>query len=185
MSCLNCISSICGCLLGLKNPFRNRIQSERNGQNEHEMDAIQDLELQKQLLLEDIQKVQTENEILENKKKLWQEQQALLEEEQCSLTQNEALPKILGKFDLSEVNWPDPDPEIRKDQKLLLDDVTRMNPTEVDRIFFVRSAEDVKHVLRLARLRGKSVSFRGTKHSMGGHTLAENGFVIGKNCSFL
>ena len=170
MSCFR----VCGCLVGIKNPFR-RLQKDKNVHQEYE---IQDLELQKQLLLEDIQKVQTENQILENRKKALQEQQALVEvEEKCF--ENEP-PKNLGKFELTEINWPDPDPEIRKDnQKLLLDDVTRMNPTEVDRIFFVRSSEDVKHVLKLARFYGKSVSFRGTKHSMGGHTLTENGFVIG------
>ena len=62
--------------------------------------------------------------------------------------------------------------------QLLADDVTRMNAEEVDRIFFVRIAEDVKHVLKLARSNGKTVSMRGTKHSMGGHTIAKNGYVI-------
>ena len=59
-----------------------------------------------------------------------------------------------------------------------MDDVTRMNAEEIDRIFFVRTAEDVKHVLHLARSHGKTVSMRGTKHSMGGHTIAKDGYVI-------
>ena len=53
-----------------------------------------------------------------------------------------------------------------------------MNATPVSRLFMVRNKEDVKHVLHLAREEGVPVSMRGTKHSMGGHTIAENGFVM-------
>ena len=60
----------------------------------------------------------------------------------------------------------------------LVDDVTRLNADEVDRVFNVRSKEDVKKVLALAREHDKKVSVRGTRHSMGGHTIASYGYVI-------
>ena len=75
-----------------------------------------------------------------------------------------------GDYNLDELIWPDPNPEI-KQNVLKVDDVTQMNAKEVDRIFMVRTTEDVQHVLKLARMNGKTVSMRGTKHSMGGHTI--------------
>ena len=73
-------------------------------------------------------------------------------------------------------SWPDPDPDSVNGLKV--DDVSRMNATSVRRLFMVRGKEDVQHVLHLARVHSVPVSMRGTKHSMGGHTIAENGFVI-------
>lgn len=37
-------------------------------------------------------------------------------------------------------SWPDPEP---LEGALILDDVTRLNATEVERVFMVRSVEDV------------------------------------------
>ena len=53
-----------------------------------------------------------------------------------------------------------------------------MNAQRVERIFSVRSSDDIKVVLALARQHGKPVSMRGTRHSMGGHTIAAGGYVI-------
>ena len=75
-----------------------------------------------------------------------------------------------GDYNLDELIWPDPNPEINQNV-LMVDDVTQMNAKVVDRIFMVRTTEDVQHVLKLARMNGKTVSMRGTKHSMGGHTI--------------
>ena len=72
--------------------------------------------------------------------------------------------------------WPDPDPDF--EVCLKVDDVSRMNATPVRRLFMVRDKDDVRHVLHLARTQSVPVSMRGTKHSMGGHTIAENGFVM-------
>jgi FAD/FMN-containing dehydrogenase len=72
-------------------------------------------------------------------------------------------------------NWPDPDPAPGMPRT---DDVARMNSQHVDRIFHVRTAEDIKHVLALAQKHGKPVSMRGTRHSMGGQTITAGGFVI-------
>ena len=58
------------------------------------------------------------------------------------------------------------------------DDVTRLNAQPVERIFSVRTSEDIKRVLALARQHSKPVSIRGTRHSMGGHTIAAGGYVI-------
>ena len=78
----------------------------------------------------------------------------------------------VGDYNLDELIWPDPNPEINQNV-LMVDDVTQMNAKEVDRIFMVRTTEDVQHVLKLARINGKTVSMRGTKHSMGGHTIGK------------
>jgi FAD/FMN-containing dehydrogenase len=73
-------------------------------------------------------------------------------------------------------NWPDPSPTIGAPPRV--DDMTQMNATEVSRIFCVRTVEDIKAVLVLACEHGKHVSIRGTRHSMGGHTIADGGYVI-------
>ena len=66
---------------------------------------------------------------------------------------------------------------------IICDDVTRMNATAVSRVFHVLCKEDIQRVLRDARANGKRVSVRGTKHSMGAHTIAADGYVI--DCRFL
>ena len=79
-------------------------------------------------------------------------------------------------FNVQDLVWPDPDPGVTK--SLAVDDVTRLNSTEVERIFFVRNSGDVQRVLSQARAEGRSVSMRGTQHSMGGQSIAPGGFVI-------
>jgi hypothetical protein len=73
-------------------------------------------------------------------------------------------------------NWPDPDPLAGAPPTV--DDVTRMNATAVERIFCVRQESDITRVLQLARQHGMKVSVRGTRHSMGGHTVIKGGYVI-------
>lgn len=60
----------------------------------------------------------------------------------------------------------------------VVDDVTRLNATEVDRIWYVRCEEDVQHVIREARANGRHVSCRGQHHTMGAHTISAGGYVI-------
>ena len=91
---------------------------------------------------------------------------------------------------LSGACWPDADPKlvIQQPQQqqqqqqtpgpILVDDVTRMNATPVDRIFFPRAREDVAAILALARRHKRRVCVRGTKHSMGGQTVAPQAFLI-------
>ena len=71
--------------------------------------------------------------------------------------------------------WPDPEPGARQIQ---CDDVTRLNKTAVDKVFHVRSREDIQQVLATARKEGKTVSMRGAGHTMGGQTLSPGGIVI-------
>ncbi|CAE8659898.1 unnamed protein product [Polarella glacialis] len=73
--------------------------------------------------------------------------------------------------------WPDPDPRPGC-SKVMADDVTRLNATEVERIFYVRSEADIKQVLAQARQEGRRISARGTKHSMGGQSIAPSGFIV-------
>ncbi|KAK3245457.1 hypothetical protein CYMTET_30940 [Cymbomonas tetramitiformis] len=58
------------------------------------------------------------------------------------------------------------------------DDVTRLNATEVDRVWYPRTEADVSDIIRLAREHGRHVSCRGQSHTMGGHTIAVDGYVL-------
>ena len=137
-----------------------------------QMDNTFDIEQQKTLLLQQVMTVDKEMKELEEKKK-----KRKLISDQNNITSAEKNIKISkhideGDYNLDELIWPDPNPEI-KQNVLMVDDVTQMNAKEVDRIFMVRTTEDVRHVLKLARINGKTVSMRGTKHSMGGHTIGK------------
>ena len=77
----------------------------------------------------------------------------------------------------SRACFPDPDPDPNS-SAVKVDDITRMNATAVSRVVYVRSDSDIKESLRKARAAGKRVAVRGTKHSMGGQSIAEDSFVI-------
>ena len=133
---------------------------------EIEMDNTFDIEQQ-------VMTVDKEMKELEEQKK----KRKLISSDQNNITLAEKNIKISkhideGDYNLDELIWPDPNPEINQNV-LKVDDVTQMNAKEVDRIFMVRTTEDVQHVLKLARINGKTVSMRGTKHSMGGHTIGK------------
>ena len=139
---------------------------------EIEMDNTFDIEQQKTLLLQQVMTVDKEMKELEEQKK-----KRKLISDQNNMTLAEKNIKISkhineGDYNLDELIWPDPNPEVNQNV-LMVDDVTQMNAKEVDRIFMVRTTEDVQHVLKLARINGKTVSMRGTKHSMGGHTIGK------------
>ncbi len=82
--------------------------------------------------------------------------------------------------------WPDPGPicthsstkgNIIDDHPYArINDVSRMsnypNGTLISRIFFPRCEEDVLCILRAAHYAKKCVGIRGTKHSMGGNSIA-------------
>ena len=73
--------------------------------------------------------------------------------------------------------FPDPDPDPQSSD-VLVDDITRMNTTAVSRLVYVRCVPDIKDTLAKARAAGKRVAVRGTKHSMGGQSIAKDGIVI-------
>lgn len=64
------------------------------------------------------------------------------------------------------------------ESRVFVDDITRLNKTEVDRVFYVKTADDLKNIIGLARANGKHVSIRGQSHTMGGQTIAADGYVI-------
>jgi FAD/FMN-containing dehydrogenase len=77
---------------------------------------------------------------------------------------------------LREECWPD---SVQLGHPVL-NDVTRLNATTVHAVMQPLCIEDIQAALCRARsdTRISAVSVRGTKHSMGGHTLNENGLVI-------
>lgn len=59
-----------------------------------------------------------------------------------------------------------------------VDDVTKMNKTQIDKIFNVLSVDDIIDVIKLANKNGKKIIARGETHSMGGHSIAKDGYII-------
>ena len=58
------------------------------------------------------------------------------------------------------------------------DDITKMNKTIVDNVFNVLSIDDIIYVVNLAKKNNKKLIARGESHSMGGQTVAENGYIV-------
>ena len=57
-------------------------------------------------------------------------------------------------------------------------DVSELNKLPVSNIIYVKTTEDIMNVMDRATKENKHISIRGQKHSMGGHTIAEMGYVI-------
>jgi FAD/FMN-containing dehydrogenase/SAM-dependent methyltransferase len=70
--------------------------------------------------------------------------------------------------------WPD---WISKGS-VVVDDVSRLNATKVARVYQVRTIEDVQRIVKVAKLKNQVVCVRGTKHSMGGHTMSIGAAVL-------
>ncbi|EFC40861.1 FAD linked oxidase [Naegleria gruberi] len=85
---------------------------------------------------------------------------------------------IIGSIDsaLKGACFPDPDPKLNAN--VYVDDVARLNMTNVKRVFHVRNEQDIQRVFEYARRMNFKVSMRGTQHCMGGHTIAKDGLVI-------
>ena len=133
------------------------------------------LDIQKQKLLQNVLAVEKEN-----KERLHQKPsdcQSVSEETQTVPNTDRKDISDAKLIKVQEVSWPDPDPK-PGDINIRVDDVTRMNEDSVQRIIFVRSIEDIRYALNLAKKCNAKVSIRGTKHSMGGHTIAKNGVFI-------
>lgn len=62
-----------------------------------------------------------------------------------------------------------------------VDDASRLNMSAVKKVSLVRSVLEVQEALRYAREHGLQVSIAGKRHSMGGQTIAPDGFVIDMN----
>lgn len=65
-----------------------------------------------------------------------------------------------------------------KDVYTMTDDVTNMNARNLSRIFDVHIINDIKYVIKLARQQNKKISICGQRHTMGGQTIAENGYQL-------
>jgi FAD/FMN-containing dehydrogenase len=88
---------------------------------------------------------------------------------------------------LEDSVWPDPHPlcEVKRGHGVLVNDVSRMSSfkgTSIDKIFFPRTEKDVVRVLSDTLRTGRPVCMRGTKHSMGGQTIAPSGHMLDMKC---
>lgn len=70
--------------------------------------------------------------------------------------------------------WPD---WVRKGE-VVVDDVSRLNATRVSRVYQVHSLDDLQRLVVAAKEKNQVVCVRGTKHSMGGHTMSKGAVVI-------
>ena len=71
--------------------------------------------------------------------------------------------------------WPD---EVAASPSPTLNDISRLNATQVACVYQPRTVEEVQAHLEEAAFRNLQVVCRGTKHSMGGHSLVPNGIVL-------
>jgi decaprenylphospho-beta-D-ribofuranose 2-oxidase len=60
----------------------------------------------------------------------------------------------------------------------IIDDVSRLNPTEVEKIEKPSTIDDVKRIVQDAAARGLTISAAGARHSQGGHISSPGGVVI-------
>jgi len=61
---------------------------------------------------------------------------------------------------------------------IYVDDVTRLNETEVNRVFYPRNQRDIEWIVSLAKKSGNKIICRGQSHTMGAHSIVSDGFVI-------
>ena len=61
---------------------------------------------------------------------------------------------------------------------VLVNDVSRLNPTYVERVVEGREVEGLQETLALAREQGLKVGIAGKRHSMGGHAFYPDGVVL-------
>jgi SAM-dependent methyltransferase len=62
------------------------------------------------------------------------------------------------------------------------DDVTNMNRQQVRGIIYPLCRQDVINTVYTAKEHSVKISMRGTKHTMGAHTLVRNGYVLDMKC---
>jgi len=71
-----------------------------------------------------------------------------------------------------------PVPGLAAPERVLVNDVSRLNPTYVHSVVPVQGIEDLQSALAYARQHQLKVSIAGKRHSMGGHAFSENAVVL-------
>ena len=66
----------------------------------------------------------------------------------------------------------------QKKNKIFADDVTKLNKTQINKIFTPNNEKDLQQIIKLAKLNGKKISIKGQSHTMGGHSLSKNCYLI-------
>lgn len=75
----------------------------------------------------------------------------------------------------SLVGFPDPNFSA---EKVLVNDVSRLNPTSVRKIYKVKDEDEIRDKILEAKRLNLKVSMAGQKHSQGGHQFSEDGIVL-------
>jgi len=60
----------------------------------------------------------------------------------------------------------------------IVDDVSMLNTTIVDKVFYPKCNKDIFKIIKLAHFNNKKIIARGERHSMGGHTITKDGYII-------
>src|SRR5215210_3018867 len=71
-----------------------------------------------------------------------------------------------------------PVPGLAAPERVLVNDVSRLNPTYVHSVVPVQGIEDLQSALAYVRQHQLKVSIAGKRHSMGGHAFSENAVVL-------
>eukprot|EP01080_Neovahlkampfia_damariscottae_P011753 gene11753-5091_t len=66
----------------------------------------------------------------------------------------------------------------QKNSKIFADDVTKLNNTSINKLFTPKDEEELQNIIKLAKMKGKKISIRGQSHTMGGHSLSQNCYLI-------
>ena len=77
-------------------------------------------------------------------------------------------------YDIQFTWFNQPTKEIEK----FTNDVSQFNKTPIDQIFTITNKNDIHAIITKAQKYNKQISIHGTKHTMGGHTINKNGYII-------
>ncbi|CAF3286521.1 unnamed protein product, partial [Rotaria sp. Silwood2] len=61
---------------------------------------------------------------------------------------------------------------------IYLNDISKLNETEIHCLFYPRTINDIEYLISKAKSQGRTISVRGQGHTMGGQTLHSILFLI-------
>ncbi|CAF0756127.1 unnamed protein product [Didymodactylos carnosus] len=83
---------------------------------------------------------------------------------------------ILTCITLTVTKWMKPKQKFKFNNfgEIYVDDISRLNSTRINAIFYPRTINDLQYIVNKAKYNGKHISLRGQAHTMGGQTLPSN-----------
>ena len=78
---------------------------------------------------------------------------------------------IFGFYRFTQWYWPPVKYDVALTGEISIDDVSRLNQTEIYSLFYPRTINDLQYLVSKARSEGRTISLRGQAHTMGSQTL--------------